>query len=396
MIEGKTLFSGALRAAVTTVCLALCLLALAGAALAEVGNIVVVNGQVSILRGGQLPAVPATVGTGVNGGDFVRTKSSSGCEIRFSDGNVIKVGPRSRIDISEYAIDRDTRTIGLNRGKVEAVVVPPLQKDTKEQPKRFEIHTPNAVAGVRGTDLLVFYEGNATGILVISLHGGDTVYAYSLLTPGQLLDLPAGFITYVRGDQLPTPARPASEAEINALLREPLVRMSSGAALELLALGGVPQESRLTDVPISDNFPALLATAYEVGRVEMSGSGTNFSIDNMTIQFLSPTAGGSPSTWLSTDVQGSWSAATILPGDSASLFGEVPDGWAGTDFIITDWNTSTGRWAADISNGYGGTPNGEQFNFSGKGSGSGASNNSLGSFTGSAGGTVTPNQVIGY
>lgn len=396
MIKGKTLCSGALRAAVTTACLALCLLALAGAALAEVGNIVVVNGQVSILRGGQLPAVTATLGTGINVGDFVRTKSNSGCEIRFSDGNVIKVGPRSRIDISEYAIDRDTRTIGLNRGKVEAVVVPPLQKDTKEQPKRFEIHTPNAVAGVRGTDLLVFYEGNATGILVISLHGGDSVYAYSLLTPGQHLDLPAGFITYVRGKQLPTPARPASETEINALLRELLVRMSSGAALELLALGGVPQESRLADVPISDNFPALLATAYEVGRVEMSGSGTNFSIDNMTIQFLSPTAGGSPSTWLSTDVQGSWSAATILPGDAASLFGEVPDGWASTDFIITDWNTSTGRWAADISNGYGGTPNGEQFNFSGKGSGSGASNNSLGSFTGSAGGTVTPNQVIGY
>lgn len=391
MIANETLYTGILRTAVTFLILGLCLLLFPWAALAEVGNIVVVNGQVSILRGGQLPAVTATVGTEVNVGDFVRTKSSSGCEIRFTDGNVIKVGPRSRIDISEYAVDRDTRSIGLSRGKVEAVIVPPVQKDTKVQPKRFEIHTPNAVAGVRGTDYLVFYEGNATGVLVISLHGGDTVYAYSLLTPEQLVNLPAGFITYIRGNQSPTDPRQASDAEISALLRELLALMGSEDPWYLLAGDGVNQEGNLEYVPISDTFPDLLQTAYEVGQINLSGYGPDFDINNMTVRFLSATEGGSPSMWLSTDIKGSWSDTTITPGESTTyLYSGETAGYGGGNFTITEWDMATGRWTATIDGYASGVTQGRDYiDFSGTGAGSGNLDNWQGTFTGTAGGGAT-------
>lgn len=392
-IAKEPLYSGTLRTTVTFLILGLCLLLSPWTALAEVGNMVVVNGQVSILRGGQLPAVTATVGTEVNVGDFVRTKSSSGCEIRFRDGNVIKVGPRSRIDISEYAVDRDTRSIGLSRGKVEAVVVPPLQKDTKLQPKRFEIHTPNAVAGVRGTDYLVFYEGNATGVLVISLHDGDTVYAYSLLTPEQLVDLPAGFITYIRGNQSPTNPRQATDAEISALLRELLALMGSEDPWYLLAVDDVNQEGNFEYVPVSDTFPELLQAAYEVGQINLSGNNFEFSIDNMTVRFLSATEGSSPSMWLSTDINGSWATEGAYNLTDSTAFLSSPDtagGYGSASFTITEWDTTTGRWTADIiGNASNVTQNGNYIDFSGTGAGSGVVDYWTGTFTGTAGGTAT-------
>lgn len=379
----------ALRVAVLLGCLALLLLPLA--AFAAIGSLVSVSGQVSILRGGQLPAVTAKVGTEVNVGDFVRTKSASGCEIRFSDGNLIKVGARSRIDISEYAVDRDTRTIGLKRGKVEAVVVPPPQRDTKVQPKRFEIHSPNAVAGVRGTDLVVFYEGGTTGILVISLHGGDNVYAYSLSNPDQLIDLPAGFITYIRDNQLPTPGRKATEAEINALIRELLARMGIDPETLLAGLTGW-----LTNVPVSDTFPQLLQPPYEVGRVDwFTETSSTFDV-NMTTYFLSPTSGGAPTRWIA-DVSGSWNSTSVVPapGDSAYLMGTGPDGSSYANFTLTGWNTNSGQWTADIVSGSPGVNlNAGDFDFSGPGSGAITldipGNDLSGTFTGSASGTVVP------
>ncbi len=395
MLKRISLCTKALRAAVVLGCLTLSFLLLPLAAFAAVGSITSVNGQVSILRGGQLPAVTAAVGTEVNVGDFVRTKSSSGCEIRFTDGNVIKVGPRSRIDISEYAIDRDTRTIGLTRGKVEAIVVPPPKRDTKVQPKRFEIHSPNAVAGIRGTDLLVFYEGGTTGILVISLHGGDNVYAYSLSNPDQLIDLPAGFITYIRDNQLPTPGRQATEAEINALIRELLARL--GIDPDIL-LGGLDGANGLTDVPVTDNF-SLLQPAYEVGRVDMTTWMGSLDV-NMTTQFLSPTTGGPATSWIA-GISGSWGDTEILIGDVTYLSGNGPNGSADATFTVTDWNTTTGQWTADInSNSPGAFLSTEVVDFSGTGSGAikldVPGDPFWGTISGSAGGGVTPSMFSNY
>jgi len=174
----------------------------------RVGTFAVVEGAVDVMRGGALPGVPVRVGDSVAVGDFVRTKSKARAEIAFTDGNRLKIAQRSRIDIGEYLTEAagDRRTMSLTRGKVQATVT---KGKGAAKANRFEIHTPNAVAGVRGTQFMVFHERNVTGILVSE----GSVQAYNPRLPGAAVIVPAGAVTTIGEKRAPLPPRPATDAE---------------------------------------------------------------------------------------------------------------------------------------------------------------------------------------
>jgi len=124
-----------------------------------VGKFTYIEGTVDVLKGGKLPAVPAKVGDSVSEGDVVRTKSLSKAEITFADGSMLKIAQRTRIDIEEYLAGAKA-SLKLPRGKVEAIVPAELAKQIEQLPEKhkFEIKTPVAVAGVRGTDFFSFHQ----------------------------------------------------------------------------------------------------------------------------------------------------------------------------------------------------------------------------------------------
>ncbi len=175
----------------------------------SVGTFTKVEGSVDLMRGGALPALPVNTGDQVRTGDFIRTKSNARAEVTFKDGNILKIAQRSRIDLAEYLApgSGDSRKFNLPRGKVQAVVTKGYGAENKGS--RFEIHTPNAVAGVRGTDFFVFHDRNVTGILVKE----GSVYAFNPKVPQNVITVPAGTITTVTEKGAPQPPRPASEAE---------------------------------------------------------------------------------------------------------------------------------------------------------------------------------------
>lgn len=371
--------------------------ALACPALAgSIGEIVAVSGQVDLLKGGQLPAETARIGTPVAVGDFVRTKSNARAEIRFSDGNLLKIGPRSRIAVNVYEPGAETRTIGLDRGKVEAVVVPPPDRATAAKPKRFEIHTPNAVAGVRGTDLVVNYDNSTTGVLVISLHGGDEVYAYSLFHPGTVYNLSERDKVLIRDRQFPAPPRQSTDSDLSALGPD-LVLPDEGPP------GGLAGLLALAELPTVAPFPPQLG-GIEVGVVDLISSPTlvqtayNLTV-SMTANFFAPSNGAAPTFWNAGNVQGDWTPVGTGPafdptGTPIFLSGTGPNGQASVDFNVTNWNTATGQWNADISNGFGSTGTNVPFMFGGTASGGGANGSVTGgTFTGSASGSAQPEPI---
>ena len=188
--------------------LPLMLLAFNGTALAEaIGRLTLVAGAVDIMPGGQLPAVAARQGGAVQRGDFVRTKSKARAEITFNDGSVVKIAQRSRIDVGEYSAAG--RKLGLPRGKVQAVVPPAAAGSA---PRSFEIRTPNAIAGVRGTSFYVYHQGNVTGVAVKE----GVVHTTSLSVPSRGVTVVAGMGTTVTGRKAPTSPRPVSETELNS------------------------------------------------------------------------------------------------------------------------------------------------------------------------------------
>jgi hypothetical protein len=246
-----------------------------------VGKFTHVEGKVDILREGAFPAITAKVQDQLYAKDIVRTKSASKAEIIFKDNTVLQIAQRSRIDISEYYTgDTSKSVIKLTRGQVKAVVDKNVTKRISLAPdaNRFEIQTPNAVAGVRGTEFYVAYDRNVTTVL---LKEGN-VCVFNLKAQENVVCLPPNYIVTVTGVMIPQQPRKAADTEIKIFEKEtapgvPVAKTFPETATELLVAdrGIVPDGSSLpvspetialnetptniTDIPlmipITDNFP---------------------------------------------------------------------------------------------------------------------------------------------
>jgi len=232
-----------------------------------VGKITRVEGRVDILRQGALPAIPAHVGDALFQKDMVRTKSSSRAEILFRDNTVLRIAQRSRIDISEYFTGESNKgVIKLSRGQVQAVVDKNVTKRISLAPgaNRFEIQTPNAVAGVRGTTFDVLYDRNVTSVL---LKDGD-ICVFNIKSEANLVCMPPGYIVTISGDRVPNPPRKATDTEIKIFEKEILPDRAETQGLEnIISLPeGVPSSKKhplfsvlLKETPMSiTDIPILL------------------------------------------------------------------------------------------------------------------------------------------
>jgi hypothetical protein len=179
----------------------------------SVGKFTFVQGRVDVLRPPASRAMPVKMGDAVFVGDIIRAKSKSRAEITFTDGNIVRVAPNTRVEISEYMFE-ETKGKGilkLSRGKVQAIIQEKIAKRiaTFGEANRFEIHTPTAIAGARGCNFIVSFQRNSSSVFVIE----GAVFTYSLKFPDIVATVNTGYIATIPFDQPVQPARPATDAE---------------------------------------------------------------------------------------------------------------------------------------------------------------------------------------
>ena len=203
------------RLKIISVFLLLFLIFLSSFALAQtaVGKFTFVQGRVDVLRQPAPRAVPVKMGDAVFVGDIIRAKSASKAEITFKDGNIVRVAPNTRVEISEYMLEeaKGKGVLKLSRGKVQAIIQEKIAKRiaTFGEANRFEIHTPTAILGVRGTNFIVLYQRNSSSVLVLE----GIVLAYNPKFPDMAVTVNAGYVTTIPLDQPAQPARPFTDAE---------------------------------------------------------------------------------------------------------------------------------------------------------------------------------------
>jgi len=134
--------------------LALLLVAAAGcspdaAGTKAIGRVDAVEGSSSILHDGARSA--AVVGAGLEARDSIETGTDGKIRIIFIDASVLAIGAGTHLALSELQIDDSNRS-----GRIDVAIGKfwmQVSKWQKPGSSRYEIATPNAVAGVRGTTL---------------------------------------------------------------------------------------------------------------------------------------------------------------------------------------------------------------------------------------------------
>lgn len=213
------------------------------------GVMMVVKGNVQVTpKAGQTQA--AKVGKKVTSGDTITAGADSRAKIVMADKNVISVSPDSKIVIEKYENDgKDKKNVELKvlYGKIRASVE---QKYDGEK-STFNVKTPSAVAGVRGTDFLTGYNPLTKATQVITFSGavavgrvgpGGTILSPVFVQPGQSFQMEA--------EKIAEPPKEIPKEDLKKINQESSPDQSppaTGQRTPGSALSGEPTQTLITE-----------------------------------------------------------------------------------------------------------------------------------------------------
>ena len=171
-------------------------------ALAAAGLVQFSAGDVQLRRSDALG--PLARGSAVDGGDVILTGASGRAQIRFTDGGLVSLYPDSRFTVERYVDSgnpgQDSFAVSLARGGLRAVT----GLIGKRQPANYQLITPTAVVGIRGSSFRVFF--NAQGEVEVAGEQDEI----KVCTRSGCVGVKAGESVRVLA-QLIQPARPAEQ-----------------------------------------------------------------------------------------------------------------------------------------------------------------------------------------
>jgi rhodanese-related sulfurtransferase len=257
-----------------------------------IGTITKVEGTVEILKLNDLRARSANIDQGIELGDILRTKAASKAEITFSDGTVLGVAERTKINIMDYLVqgtERKKGLIKLSRGKIRAIVT---KASKGKSPGRFNVVTPTAVTGVRGTDFFVIHDKGYTKLAV--KEGSVDIYnptKCDQMKDGELyredcgnIVVDAGLSTKVLAQFTPEPPKVVTEREMVILTEETTiasvapvtdpglepVSFSEDAVQSGIKTASIPREMPPVYKTARVPTPIQTISARDVGRITTS------------------------------------------------------------------------------------------------------------------------------
>lgn len=171
-------------------------------AIAEVHGVLrVVKGNVQIKSGKTGQTGKARLGAEVYPKDTIITGKDSRAKIVMVDNNEINISPDSNVEIKNYEFNpaEGKKDVLLNviYGKVRSKV----EQKYDGKSSKFQVKTPSAVAGVRGTDFITGYSPATQATSVVTFHGavelglptaGGGISNAVSVTPGKTAEVKAG------------------------------------------------------------------------------------------------------------------------------------------------------------------------------------------------------------
>lgn len=237
------------------------------AAAEEVGTVASTRGAAEIGRGGAFTA--ATVGATIQLGDELRTGPDGLLRVVFRDDSVVDLAASTSLTVDTQVYDpgasRFSSLLRLAAGKARAAVSAVYGTPGAS----YEVQTPTAVAGVRGTTFLVEYDAAREATDVIGIEGRIMVRSLVERLDDTVYVTASEGTTVVRGmaPTRPEPVNPDTlRHEMDVL--QPLALGGGGA------VGGAASAVQAgSNVPAPDRAPSSGGLAGQVGRDELRNAG---------------------------------------------------------------------------------------------------------------------------
>ena len=279
--------------------------------------------------------------------DLIATDRNSSTSMVFSDDSTIMLSENTKLEIKEFLFKEKSRTgiFSLAIGKVTAAVNKFIGGDNV-----FEVHSPTAVVGVRGTgfEFIESKVGDATTATVICTEGSLTISALS--AAGVIIStsvIVAGQTAVISGGIITVSATIAGAAA------------AAGAGLSTGAIIGI------TAGAIAVTGGVAVAAAGSSGSSSSGSSGTTPLDPQITQQTLAATWGFTGSTASGSTVSGTMqlsSGGSLTYNGTQTNPGQSPSTSTGTG----GWtlNGSSLTLTFDLGAIYQGTAQGNSTNFS--------------------------------
>ena len=120
-----------------------------------IGNVVAVTGKVVLEHNGE--SIVLEVGSPVFKGGVIKTGADSHIEVRFTDDTMLSQGANSEVSIDNFVFDQPDSASSILLNLTEGTLRTITGKIAEENPEGFEVKSPLATLGIRGTDFSVIH-----------------------------------------------------------------------------------------------------------------------------------------------------------------------------------------------------------------------------------------------
>jgi len=194
-------------------------LVVAGAAIAHaqerVGTVSGLEGQAEVLHAGASTWSPLAEGDPVALGDQLRTRQDSKLQVTLREESVLTMAPASQLAITQQVVaPAAVSRFQLLLGTIKSAVT----ERYSEPNARFEVETPTAIAGVRGTSFLASYDPSQEETLVVGLIRVTFVRSVVDAQGTAEVSLGPGLATRVRRGSRPLAPAPIPAEQLRSLV----------------------------------------------------------------------------------------------------------------------------------------------------------------------------------
>jgi len=234
-----------------------------------VGRVSVVKGSATVVHAGSATPARLTANSPVFAKDRINTGGRSKVKMVMNDESVVTLGPDAEMVVTEFVYTPGTNTRKSSLQLVKGAVRSFISKFFTGIGSNFEVHTPTAVAGARGTHNLVqVMSGSRT--LVVGISSITSVSNSDPSITGEEI-LTDNHGSYVDLGQPPTPPFIVPDTLLSPLMEQTEAReedQSSGGEAE----GGLDDADTsgdegfappADDQPVTDNTPVVDPTVLQ-------------------------------------------------------------------------------------------------------------------------------------